>query len=118
MYLVNLQKCILCICHGCYPTDLSVIAPPPPSEGFLCHFLLLIIIIIIIIHLDEGWLVSMGSGYLLMNCQRPILPSWSSHHCAALCIPATLLLCVAPVCTLYTAQFPPHGVVLAIHCCM
>ena len=46
MYLVNLQKCILCICHGCYPTDLSVIAPPPPSGGFLCHLTLLLIIII------------------------------------------------------------------------
>ena len=45
MYLVDLQKCILCICHGCYPTDLSVIAPPPPSEGFLCHLTLLIIVI-------------------------------------------------------------------------
>ena len=100
----------LCICQRCYPTDLSVIAPPPPSEGFLCHFLLIIIIIIIIIiHLDEGWLVSMGSGYLLMNCQRPILPSWSSHHCAALCIPATLLLCSPCLYAIYSTISPSWG---------
>ena len=45
----NLEKCSWCICHGCYPTDLSVIAPPPPSEGFLCHLLLILILFLLIL---------------------------------------------------------------------